>query len=73
MFGDNLNYIRHARGFTAKHMAETINVGIRAYRAYESNDRQPDFKKLCLLADKLEVSTDLLLGRIPLSEFFDER
>lgn len=72
MFGDNLNYIRHARGFTAKHMADLINVGIRSYRAYESNDRQPDFEKLCMIADELNVSTDLLLGRIPLSAFSDE-
>ena len=63
MIGSNLNHARKLKGFTAQQMADALNVNIRSYRAYESNKRQPSYETLIKIADKLEVTTDYLLGR----------
>lgn len=63
MFGEILNKTRKSKGITAQQMADYLNINLRSYRAYESNDRQPSFETLLKIADKLDVSTDYLLGR----------
>lgn len=63
MFGQRLNETRKAKGFTAQQMSDALSVGLRTYRNYESGGSFPDFEKLVLIADKLEVSTDYLLCR----------
>ena len=63
MFGKRLNETRKSRGFTAQQMADTLSIGLRTYRNYESENSYPDFEKLILIADKLDVSTDYLLCR----------
>jgi len=63
MIGDTLNKTRKAQGLTAQQMADYLGVNLRAYRYYESNDRQPSLQMLTKIADKLNVSTDYLLGR----------
>jgi len=63
MIGDILNRTRKSQGVTAQQMADCLNVNLRSYRAYESNDRQPSFQILVKMADKLNVTTDYLLGR----------
>ena len=63
MFGQRLNETRKAKGFTAQQMSDTLSVGLRTYRNYESGGSFPDFEKLVLIADKLDVSTDYLLCR----------
>jgi len=63
MFGDILNQTRKAQGLTAQQMAEHLGINLRSYRAYESNDRHPSFRVLVEIADKLNVTTDYLLGR----------
>ena len=63
MFGNILNKTRKSKGLTARQMAEFLNINLRSYRAYESNDRQPSFETLVKIADKLNVTTDYLLSR----------
>jgi len=63
MIGETLNKTRKAKGLTAQKMADYLNINLRSYRAYESNDRQPSLQILIKIADKLEVTTDYLLGR----------
>ena len=49
-------------------MADHLNISLRSYRYYESNDRQPSYDMLVKIADKLNVTTDFLLCRTPLGE-----
>lgn len=67
MIGEILNKTRKLKGFTAQQMADHLNINLRSYRAYESDDRQPSLQVLVKIADKLDVSTDYILQRI--SEF----
>lgn len=62
-FGKRLNQLRRKSGYTAQNMADMLGIGIRSYRAYESDDREPGFENLVRIADYLEVSTDYLLER----------
>ncbi len=62
-FGKRLNQSRKEHGQTAQNMADMLGIGLRSYRAYESNDREPCFETLVKLADYLDVSTDYLLCR----------
>lgn len=63
MFNERLNQIRKLKGFTAQQMADSLNINIRSYRAYESADRMPNLEILVRIADTLDVSTDYLLCR----------
>lgn len=62
-FGKRLNQLRRKSGYTAQNMADMLGIGIRSYRAYESDDREPGFENLVKIADYLDVSTDYLLER----------
>ena len=63
MIGTILNQTRKAQGITAQQMADCLDLGLRSYRNYESNHRQPSLQMLVKIADKLGVTTDYLLGR----------
>jgi transcriptional regulator with XRE-family HTH domain len=63
MFSSRLNKIRKSKNITAQHMADTLCINIRSYRAYESADRMPNLEMLVKIADILDVSTDYLLCR----------
>ncbi len=62
-FGKRLNQTRREHGKTAQNMADMLGIGLRSYRAYESDDREPYFENLVKIADYLDVSTDFLLCR----------
>ena len=62
-FGQRLNETRKSKGFTAQKMADFLGIGLRSYRAYESNAREPSFSVLVKIADYFDVSTDFLLCR----------
>ena len=64
MFGARLNEARKLKGFTAQQIADIAGVNLASYRKYESDDRQPSYEILVKIANKLEVTTDYLLGRI---------
>ena len=63
LFGTRLNETRKSRGFTAQQIADVAGVNLQSYRKYESNNRQPSYEMLVKIAEKLEVTTDYLLGR----------
>ena len=63
MFSQRLNETRKTKGITAQQMADSLNINIRSYRAYESADRSPNIEILVKIADILDVSTDYLLCR----------
>ena len=63
MIGGILNKTRKLKGITAQQMADHLDMGLRAYRNYESNDRQPSLETLVKIANKLDVTTDYLLDR----------
>ncbi len=73
MFGNRLNSLRKAKGFTAQRMADLLSITLSAYRMYENNSRQPSIDRLKNIADILEVPTDYLLERdLSLLKAFDE-
>ena len=63
MFPDRLNQTRKERGYTAQRMADSIAVGLRTYRHYESGHSAPNLDTLVKIADILDVSLDYLLCR----------
>lgn len=63
MFQDRLRAIRISRGYTLQFIADQLDTGLRNYQKYESGDARPTFEGLVLLADILNVPTDLLLER----------
>ncbi|MCI8749535.1 MAG: helix-turn-helix transcriptional regulator [Lachnospiraceae bacterium] len=63
MFGQRLNYIRKSKGITAQQMSNELQIALRSYRMYESNNRSPSLEMLVKIADILNVSTDYLLCR----------
>ena len=63
MFSKRLNELRHSRGLTAQQMADHLDMELRAYRNYESGNRQPSLATLTRIADILDVSLDYLLCR----------
>ena len=63
MLGETLNKTRKSQGITAQQMADYLNISLRSYRYFESNDRQPSLQTLVKIADKLNVTTDYLLCR----------
>ncbi len=63
MFGKRLNATRKLKGYTAQFMSNELNISIRAYRMYESEDRYPSLEMLVKIADILNISTDYLLCR----------
>lgn len=63
MFGKRLNTTRKSRGLTAQNMADHLQISIRSYRMYESENRSPSLEMLVSIADLLNVPTDFLLCR----------
>ncbi|WP_370850990.1 helix-turn-helix domain-containing protein [Megasphaera sp.] len=62
-FSENLKQIRKKAGYTAKELAQKIELPYTTYAAYENQGREPKFETLIKIADALHVSIDELLGR----------
>lgn len=54
---------RTKRKLTMKDFAKDLELNADTYRRYERGERQPDLETLLRIADKLNTSTDYLLGR----------
>lgn len=65
-FGKTLAAIRTYRGMTQDQLAEASGVTENAIARYESERNQPRADTVVKLADALDCSVDLLLGRTPL-------
>ncbi|MBS7301142.1 MAG: helix-turn-helix transcriptional regulator [Eubacteriales bacterium] len=66
MFAENLKKLRKEKGLSQEEMAAKLNVVSRTYGSWERNEREPDFSTLCKIADFFGVSTDYILGRVPM-------
>lgn len=67
MFGSILKQLRKARKLTQDEIADMLYITKRTYASWERNEREPGFDTLCKLADYFNVSTDYLLGRVPMA------
>ena len=61
-FSKNLKRIRKSSGYTAKELAQKLELPYTTYVAYENQGREPKFDTLMKIADILHVSVDELLG-----------
>ena len=62
-FSQNLKQFRLKIGMTQKEMASYLGMTERGYRNYEIGAREPSLSVLIVIADKLEISLDELVGR----------
>ena len=67
MFAENIKKLRKEKWLSQEEMAAKLNVVGRTYGSWESNEREPDFSTLCKIADFFNVSTDYILGRVPMN------
>lgn len=63
VFSERLRELRKARRVPQNELAESVGVGLRAYRHYETGDREPKMATLIALADYFGVTLDYLVGR----------
>lgn len=64
-YGDRLRKLREELGLSQKELTDRLNINRSTYARYETSSTQPDFDTLNKLADFFGVSTDYILGRIP--------
>lgn len=64
-FGQRFARLRKARGRTQEEIAQKVNVTPQAVSKWENDISSPDILLLGELADLLDVSLDVLLGRTP--------
>ncbi|MDR0856407.1 MAG: helix-turn-helix domain-containing protein [Clostridiales bacterium] len=62
-FGETMKLLRKAEGYTQMRLANALGVDRTTIAKYETDDREPDLKTLCRIADLFGVTTDELLGR----------
>ena len=67
MNGTILKQLREERRLTQDEMANYLHVTKRAYAAWERGERDVSTETLCQLADYFSVTTDYLLGRVPMN------
>ena len=65
MFSALLKELREKAGLTQGRIAEILDTPVRTYGSWERGERQPDFDTLIKIADYYHVSTDYLLGHVP--------
>ncbi|QUH21114.1 helix-turn-helix domain-containing protein [Alkaliphilus sp. B6464] len=63
LVGKRLKMLRNILNFNQKDFANYLGVNPRSYERWEQNRILPDIHNLLLIADKLELSIDWLLGR----------
>ncbi len=67
-FSENLKLIRKEKGLTQEELAELLEVSRQAVSKWELDEGYPEVEKLMLLANKLNVSLDFLMGNPVLNE-----
>lgn len=63
MLGQNIKSFRKARNMSQSQLAERICVDRSSLSGYEIGKRTPDIYMLCRIADELDLSLDILVGR----------
>lgn len=64
-FSETLTSARKRRGWSQEELAARVQVSRQAVSKWETGDAMPDLAKLLALADALELSLDVLCGRVP--------
>jgi transcriptional regulator with XRE-family HTH domain len=64
VFSHRLRAAREYRGLNQGELAKLTGLKPAAVSHFETGGRKPSFDNLRLLADKLDVTTDYLLGRV---------
>lgn len=67
-FSENLKLIRKEKGITQEELADMLEVSRQAVSKWELDEGYPEAEKLMLLANKLNVSLDFLMGNSILNE-----
>lgn len=62
MFSNRLRQLRYEKDISQRELAESIGVEQRSISKYETEESEPNFKKLIKMAEFFNVSTDYLLG-----------
>lgn len=62
-FANRLKQLRQTHGVSQQELADLLGISTRAWRFYESGDREPNIAGLIVLADYFDVSLDYLVGR----------
>jgi transcriptional regulator with XRE-family HTH domain len=58
-----LKSCRNTKNISQRQIAEDLGISLRAYKYYESGEREPVASILIALADYFGVSLDYLVGR----------
>lgn len=66
MFNIKIKELRQSAGLTQEEVALKLNIARGTYAHYETGKREPNFETLQKIAALFEVSTDYLLGNVPL-------
>lgn len=61
--GRNIKSFREARNMSQSQLAERLWIDRSSLSGYEIGKRTPDIYMLCRIADELELSLDVLVGR----------
>ena len=61
-FSDNLKTIRKEKNLSQEELAELLGVSRQAVSKWKSGDGYPEVEKLLMIAGKLNVSLDNLMG-----------
>ena len=64
--GEKIRTLRETKNMTQKEFAKSIGMSASAYGMIEQGRREPGREKLERIADKLDTTTDYLLGRTEL-------
>ena len=62
-FSEHLLELRKKSGCSQQNMADSLEISLRAYRYYESGEREPQLSVLIRMADYFGLSLDELVGR----------
>ena len=55
MYGERLKTLRKERKISQKDLAKYLDISVRGYQFYESEDNEPNIKMLTKLADFYDV------------------
>lgn len=71
MLGQNIKSFRKARNMSQSQLAEKLWIDRSSLSGYEIGKRTPDIYMLCRIADELDLSLDVLVGRKELKDYAD--
>lgn len=71
MFNFKLAELRKRKGITQKELADIFSVSMQTISKWETGVAYPNIMMLATISEYFEVSTDMLLGVVPLEEEYE--